>query len=1133
LRVVHRPGRALAALLLPLLVATCTEEPMAPRGPVGFAQLAVEANAPGAGQFAGMTIDFVQAVVTKPNPQLDKLDTLASKTIPFPPDANTINLGLTLLLSQSVDTVDLTLNYLSGIALLFTGGQRIEVRQGPAGANPVPAIPMLYVGPGANVTTLTVQPRDTILTERASFQFGVTALDGQGASVPQFYVSWTSTSAGNVINAAGALRAGTSRATFFVRAMTPDSVWDSTQVTIVPAPASVQVQSGNNQSGLVSTALPLPLVVLVRGGDNLPVPGVRVAFAAATGGGSVDTAAVITDNAGLAGTTVLLGATAGAQTFTATVPGLAAVTFTATASPVIGPASRLFIATAPSTTAASGVVLAQQPVIQVRDASNQNVSQSGIAVTAAIASGGGALAGTMVVSTDASGRAVFTDLALSGTVGPRTLVFTSPSLTPATSGTITLGAGPATTYVIQAGGIQSAVAGTAVPIPPAVLVTDNGGNGVAGVNVTFAVASGGGTVVPTTPVATLGTGIATATSWTLGATPGTNTLTATAPAVPGGPLTFTAMGTPATALLTWTGAADGDWNNPANWSGGAVPGTTDDVVIPAGTPFAPALSGSITLHSLTVSSGARLTSADYTITLGGDLDAQGAVAGCCTLAMTGAATTARGTLEDMTLTINAGAVVTLTGDLLMTRALSNPSINIGGELVVNGHTLGGTSVALATSGPGGLLTMHFETDHVIAQSATFNGGNETGHLTAGLLDVTRDFVQDTTSSPSSFAASSTHRTQVGTGSSGSISFASPGASMFQNLIVDPGDGTTRLLSSVFVLGNFQGTGIGTIQVDSFVVSILGSLNVTGPNFTSTSGGLALSGNGTVQGSLSGIFPIINGTYQLAGNVIGDTLGIVNGDLTVNGHTLDLLSLELLSVGTLTMTNPNDTVYAGDFAGFNGGSTAGRLTEGVLILLGDFVQGPGGSPSAFAPSGNHLTVFAGPGVQNVNFFNPGATASHFQNVLDSNAVGGVTVDSAFVLGTASFASTVPHTIHGLGVNSRLVLSDLDISSATFDNLGVAMPADGSGAFTQFDNVTFQNYATDGMTLLTIVHPGAAAAFNLTNLTFNTTIGTGTSNYLSATDSDGSPPLLDLRVTSNLDPVDADAHTQRVNGARVTW
>lgn len=38
---------------------------------------------------------------------------------------------------------------------------------------------------------------------------------------------------------------------------------------------------------------------------------------------------------------------------------------------------------------------------------------------------------------------------------------------------------------------------------------------------------------------------------------------------------------PLSAQVTWTGTADSDWDNPANWDGNAVPTATDDVIIPA------------------------------------------------------------------------------------------------------------------------------------------------------------------------------------------------------------------------------------------------------------------------------------------------------------------------------------------------------------------------------------------------------------------------------------------------------------------------------------------------------------------------------------------------------------------------
>ena len=108
----------------------------------------------------------------------------------------------------------------------------------------------------------------------------------------------------------------------------------------------------------------------------------------------------------------------------------------------------------------------------------------------------------------------------------------------------TISAGPPPAAVAaSAGDAQTAPAGTAVAVAPAVLVTDGVGAPVPGVVVTFAVASGGGSVAGA--AATTGSnGIATAGSWTLGAAAGTNTLTATVAGagITGNPVTFTATG---------------------------------------------------------------------------------------------------------------------------------------------------------------------------------------------------------------------------------------------------------------------------------------------------------------------------------------------------------------------------------------------------------------------------------------------------------------------------------------------------------------------------------------------------------------------------------------------------------------
>jgi hypothetical protein len=132
--------------------------------------------------------------------------------------------------------------------------------------------------------------------------------------------------------------------------------------------------------------------------------------------------------------------TVGAYTLTFTAAGLTTAT-SASIALAAGAASQLLIARQPAAGAQSGITLAEQAAVRALDASNNAVS--GVQVTAAIAGGGGTLSGTTTVTTDASGMATFSNLAINGTDGVRTLRFTSssPSLTSSTSLTINVTSG--------------------------------------------------------------------------------------------------------------------------------------------------------------------------------------------------------------------------------------------------------------------------------------------------------------------------------------------------------------------------------------------------------------------------------------------------------------------------------------------------------------------------------------------------------------------------------------------------------------------------------------------------------------------------------------------------------------------
>jgi hypothetical protein len=105
---------------------------------------------------------------------------------------------------------------------------------------------------------------------------------------------------------------------------------------------------------------------------------------------------------------------------------------------------------------------------------------------------------------------------------------------------VTVNPAAAAQMTISAGDGQSATAGTNVATPPAVLITDQFGNPVASVSVTFTVTGGGGSVSGS-PAVTDANGIATLGSWTLGAVPGANSLQATSGSLPA--VDFAATGT--------------------------------------------------------------------------------------------------------------------------------------------------------------------------------------------------------------------------------------------------------------------------------------------------------------------------------------------------------------------------------------------------------------------------------------------------------------------------------------------------------------------------------------------------------------------------------------------------------------
>jgi len=120
-------------------------------------------------------------------------------------------------------------------------------------------------------------------------------------------------------------------------------------------------------------------------------------------------------------------------------------------------------------------------------------------------------------TTNASGIATVGSWTLGTTAGANTLTATRQASPAAGDLHATGTAGAATQIALNAGNGQSATVNTAVGTAPSVIVRDAQSNPVAGVSVTFAVASGA--AASRRRATTNGSGIATVGSWTLGTTP--------------------------------------------------------------------------------------------------------------------------------------------------------------------------------------------------------------------------------------------------------------------------------------------------------------------------------------------------------------------------------------------------------------------------------------------------------------------------------------------------------------------------------------------------------------------------------------------------------------------------------------
>jgi adhesin/invasin len=396
------------------------------------------------------------------------------------------------------------------------------------------------IGPDAALDSLYIEPASAVMVLDDTLHLTAVGVDSTGKRFADTRVTWRSGDPTIAVSANGSI-IGTQVGSATVEARA-GSISATAIVIVQPRPVMAFSPDSVTLSAFANGPDPAPVEVTIsNGGGGTLTPGVdSIRYFAGTPGWLQATMVPGTGNDTLRLT---------ASTGTLTVGSYSATVFLSAAKAsartlkvrlsmgVDAPAT-MAVDSGAAQTATVNTNVPVRPSVLVLDQYGNPVP--GTAVTFSVTSGGGAVNPVASVVTDAAGRARVTSWTLGTAAGANTLQATSTGLT-AVSFSATGTAGAPANAIKTAGDTQTVTVNAVVPVAPTLRVTDQFGNPVESVTVTFNVAAGGGGLSGATRK-TDNNGQAVVGSWRLGTAAGANTLTATAASL--SPATFSATGTP-------------------------------------------------------------------------------------------------------------------------------------------------------------------------------------------------------------------------------------------------------------------------------------------------------------------------------------------------------------------------------------------------------------------------------------------------------------------------------------------------------------------------------------------------------------------------------------------------------------
>jgi hypothetical protein len=312
-----------------------------------------------------------------------------------------------------------------------------------------------------------------------------------------------------------------------------------TETALPGAASKIIIHSGNKQTGQAGSILPTQLKVEVEDSNNNAVPGIPVTFADQSKGGTLNPSSIASNSSGFAQVSYQLPNPAGPVTYKITANATGVTTAAQFVEYATGAApTSLVVVSGNNQTAPVNTALPQPLVVQVNDPGGNPIA--GVSVVFSASSG--SFTGTPA-TTGSNGQAT-ANYTAGTSVGAVTVTAAVNALNTQLAATVT--AGTPATVTISGGNNQTAGVGTTLPQALGVVVADQYGNVVPGVNVYYSDGGAGGTFSNPNPSVTNSSGAASE-LYTFSQFPSTVTISAAATGA-NNPAVFTEISVPGPAF---------------------------------------------------------------------------------------------------------------------------------------------------------------------------------------------------------------------------------------------------------------------------------------------------------------------------------------------------------------------------------------------------------------------------------------------------------------------------------------------------------------------------------------------------------------------------------------------------------